>query len=65
KIIQRRGRQAFGDDLIRQHRFVAIPSAASPNSWNLIFLAGGAAGAYALKFQEDFALDTRLHQPTT
>ncbi|MGO8491461.1 RES family NAD+ phosphorylase [Rhizobium ruizarguesonis] len=59
------GQQAFGDDLLRQHRFVAIPSAASPHSWNLIFLAGGAAGAYALKFQEAFALDTRLHPPTT
>ncbi|MGR8964634.1 RES family NAD+ phosphorylase (plasmid) [Rhizobium leguminosarum] len=59
------GQQAFGNDLLRQHRFVAIPSAVSPHSWNLIFLAGGAAGAYALKFQDAFALDTRLHPPTT
>jgi RES domain-containing protein len=58
------GQQAFGNDLLRQHRFVAIPSAVSPHSWNLIFLAGGAAGAYALKFQDAFALDTRLHPPT-
>lgn len=57
------GQQAFGDDLLRGHRFVAIPSAVSPHSWNLIFLAGGATGAYALKFQEAFALDTRLHPP--
>ncbi|MGO6686570.1 RES family NAD+ phosphorylase [Rhizobium leguminosarum] len=58
------GQQAFGDDLLGQHRFVAIPSAVSRHSWNLIFLAGGAMGAYALKFQEAFALDTRLHPPT-
>ena len=57
------GQQAFGDDLLRRHRFVAIPSAVSPHSWNLIFLAGAAPGAYALKFQESFALDTRLHPP--
>ena len=57
------GQQAFGDDLLRRHRFVAIPSAVSPHSWNPIFLAG-ATGAYALKFQEALALDTRLHPPT-
>lgn len=57
------GQQAFGDALLRRHRFVAIPSAVSTHSWNLIFLAGGGAGAYSLKFQETFALDTRLHPP--
>ena len=30
------GQQAFGDDLLRNHRFVAIPSAVSTHSWNLI-----------------------------
>lgn len=59
------GQQAFGDDLLRRYRFVATPSAVSPHSWNLIFLAGAAAGTYALKFQENFALDTQLHPPTT
>ena len=58
------GQQTFGDDLLRQHHFVAIPSAVSPYSWNLIFVAGVAEGAYALKFQEAFALDTRLHPPS-
>ena len=58
------GQQAFGDDLLRRHRFVAIPSAVSPYSWNLIFLAGVSPGFYALKFQQAFALDTRLHPPT-
>ncbi|MBB3354762.1 RES domain-containing protein [Rhizobium sp. BK049] len=59
------GQQAFGDDLLRRHRFVAIPSAVSPYSWNLIFLADKAADAYTLKFQEAFGLDTRLHPLTT
>jgi RES domain-containing protein len=57
------GQQAFGDELLHRHRFVAIPSAVSTHSWNLIFLAGSAAGGYVLKFQEAFALDTRLHPP--
>lgn len=59
------GQQAFGDDLLRRHRFVAIPSAVSKHSWNLVFLATGAADAYVLKLQEPFALDTRLHPPAT
>ena len=57
------GQQAFGDELLRRHRFVAIPSTVSTHSWNLIFLAGGAPRGYTLKFQEAFALDTRLHPP--
>ena len=28
------GQQAFGDELLRNHRFVAIPSAVSKHSWN-------------------------------
>ncbi|GAA3102145.1 RES family NAD+ phosphorylase [Rhizobium viscosum] len=59
------GQQAFGDDLLRQHRFVAIPSAVSTHSWNLIFVASQAAGSYSLKLQETFALDTRPHPPAT
>jgi RES domain-containing protein len=57
------GQQAFGDDLLRRHRFVAIPSAVSKHSWNLIFDPAKAAGFYSLEFQEPFALDTRLHPP--
>ncbi|WP_117194322.1 RES family NAD+ phosphorylase [Rhizobium terrae] len=57
------GQQAFGDDLLRRHRFVAIPSAVSAHSWNLIFTASQAASGYTLKFQEPFSLDTRLHPP--
>jgi RES domain-containing protein len=57
------GQQAFGDDLLHRHRFVAIPSAVSTHSWNLIFDPLKAAGFYSLEFQEPFALDTRLHPP--
>ncbi|MFH1554753.1 MAG: hypothetical protein B7Y01_01675 [Xanthobacter sp. 17-67-6] len=57
------GQQAFGDDLLHRHRFVVIPSAVSTHSWNLIFMASSTAGAYAVKLQEPFALDTRLHPP--
>jgi RES domain-containing protein len=55
--------QAFGDDLLRSHRFVAIPSAVSTYSWNLIFDPVKASGFYKLEFQAPFALDTRLHPP--
>ena len=57
------GQQAFGDDLLHRHRFVAIPSAVSTYSWNLIFDPIKAKGFYGLDFQEPFALDTRLHPP--
>ena len=57
------GQQAFGNELLRNHRFVAIPSAVSTHSWNLIFDPLKAAGFYSLDFQEAFALDTRLHPP--
>ena len=57
------GQQAFGDALLRTHKFILIPSAVSTHSWNLIFIATTAAGAYAPKFQEPFALDARLHPP--
>lgn len=57
------GQQAFGAELLSTHPFVMIPSAVSTRSWNLIFVASAAAGAYALKSQERFALDTRLHPP--
>jgi RES domain-containing protein len=57
------GQQAFGDGLLAKHPFMLIPSAVSGHSWNLIFVASVAAGLYALRFQEHFALDTRLHPP--
>lgn len=59
------GQQAFGDDLLRRHRFVALPSAVSPHGWNLIFAANISEQGYSLKFQEPFALDTRLHPPAS
>lgn len=57
------GQQDHGNRLLREHMFVAIPSAVSVHSWNLIFVAATAAGAYDVKLQEPFALDTRLHPP--
>ena len=58
------GQQAFGDALLRAHKFVLVPSVVSTNSWNLVFVAAAAAGRYVLREQEAFALDTRLHQPS-
>ena len=57
------GQQVFGSKLLAAHKFVVIPSAVSTHSWNLIFAAATASGAYALRSKEDFALDTRLHPP--
>lgn len=59
------GQQEFGDDLLARHAFILIPSTVSSNSWNLIFLKADADKAYAIDSQEPFALDTRLHPPTT
>jgi RES domain-containing protein len=57
------GQQAFGDALLAAHPFILVPSAVSSHSWNLIFVPSVAAGLYALRVQERFALDTRLHPP--
>ena len=58
--IPRAEQQAFGDGLLAAHSFVLIPSVVSSHSWNLIFDAPAAAGAYALRPQERFVLDARL-----
>jgi RES domain-containing protein len=58
------GQQAFGDALLARHGFVVLPSAVSTHSWNVIFVAATAAGTYAVRLQEAFALDPRLHPPT-
>ncbi len=58
------GQQAFGDALLSGHQFVVIPSVVSSHSWNLIFDAPAAAGAYVVHAQERFALDPRLHRPS-
>jgi RES domain-containing protein len=59
------GQQVFGDNLLATHKFIVIPSAVSTKSWNLVFVASRAAGAYAAKSRETFGLDTRLHPPPT
>lgn len=57
------GQQSFGDGLLAKYPFVAIPSAVSAYSWNLVFDPAKASGRYAPRCQEPFALDTRLHPP--
>jgi RES domain-containing protein len=52
--------QAFGDALLADHPFVAVPSVVSTRSWNLCFDPVKARGAYALLRQEKFTLDGRL-----
>lgn len=59
------GQQEFGDQLLARHKFLAIPSAVSSHSWNLIFVKTNADQSYALNAQERFALDPRLHPPET
>jgi RES domain-containing protein len=57
------GQQAFGDALLPAHAFVVIPSVVAVNSWTLMFIAATAAGAYAQRGREPFALDTRPNPP--
>jgi RES domain-containing protein len=59
------GQQEYGDALLAQHKFVIAPSVVSTRSWNLVFVGSVAAGAYTVRSQERFALDTRLHPPAT
>jgi len=55
------GQQGYGDELLAAHKFTLIPSVVSRNSWNLVFVAARAHGAYAVGTQAPFALDPRLH----
>jgi RES domain-containing protein len=55
--------QAFGHDRLHAGAFVAIPSAVSRRSWNLMFDASRAAGKYELLQQESLDLDPRLNPP--
>ena len=57
------GQQAFGEALLGAHAFVAIPSTASRQSWNLVFDPDRARGLYAQAAQERLAIDTRLNPP--
>lgn len=57
------GQQAFGAKLLADHVFVAIPSAVSKYSWNLLFDPDRAVGQYTQLLQERLAIDTRLNPP--
>ena len=52
--------QRFGDQLLADHLFIAIPSAVSRHSWNLIFDAVKAVGHIKDIIQERHAIDPRL-----
>jgi RES domain-containing protein len=55
--------QEFGNRWLKTHGFLAIPSAVSRRSWNLIFDANRSVGKYTLQGQEDLDLDPRLDPP--
>lgn len=55
------GQLKFGDALLANHDFVAIPSVVSRHSWNLIFDPLKAKLLFHLIAQEPFALDPRLN----
>lgn len=57
------GQQQFGDQLLRSHPFILIPSTVSRYSWNLIFVSAVAAEAYQLVEQKPLEIDTRLNPP--
>jgi RES domain-containing protein len=52
--------QKFGDGLLERHPLVVLPSVVSTHSWNLMIDITKAAGLFALKNKEPFALDPRL-----
>ena len=52
--------QACGAALLQQHPFVAIPSAVSRHSWNLLINPVTAQGKFKEHAQERFVLDPRL-----
>ena len=55
------GQQRFGDQLLDTHAIIVIPSAVSRRSWNLVFDPTRSRDSYALRLQEPFAVDPRLH----
>ncbi|EDQ03525.1 hypothetical protein OIHEL45_20091 [Sulfitobacter indolifex HEL-45] len=55
------GQKSFGDELLKDHIFVLIPSTVSRHSWNLMFDAEKAKDRFDDIQQEPFALDPRLH----
>ena len=54
--------QQFGDHLLDEHAIVVVPSVVSTRSWNLLIHVPSATGLFALRYQESFAIDPRLHQ---
>ena len=55
--------QRFGDELLKQHAVLVLPSVVSTHSWNLLINVATAGGRMALRGKERFALDPRLTPP--
>lgn len=58
------GQQKFGDALLAGHGCFLISSVVSRHCWNLVFDPNHMGSRLQKRFQENFALDTRLHPPT-
>jgi len=54
-------RRAWGDQQLRAHGMIVIPSVVSRQSWNLVFLAPLPDGRISDAVQEGFVLDPRLN----
>ncbi|WP_235575773.1 RES family NAD+ phosphorylase [Roseovarius tolerans] len=54
-------RRAWGDQQLRAHGMIVIPSVVSRRSWNLVFLAPLPDGRISDAVQENFVLDPRLN----
>lgn len=50
----------WGDDMLREHPLIAVPSVVSRNSWNLLVAIPAGRDALVLRDQEPFVLDPRL-----
>jgi RES domain-containing protein len=55
------GQREFGAGLLTEHALLAIPSAVSTFSWNLVFDPSRIGGLYGEVEQTRFGLDPRLH----
>lgn len=57
------GQQGYGDELLRSHPAILVPSVVSRHSWNMVLDAGRVSDLLDDLQQEAFALDPRLHPP--
>ena len=55
------GQRAWGQEQMRAHDLVVIPSTVSPQSWNLLFAVG--PKRHSLRAQVPLSMDTRFDAP--